>query len=132
MTSIYEKLKLLQSKAYSPYSNFQVAAILILGNGDEYAGVNVENASFRGTICAERSAFVSAISQQGTANDYQEIHLLAGNSENFAMPCGFCRQVINEFVDDDFSIIVYNNQGQSTRRSIRDLLPESFKGEHII
>jgi len=127
MTSYFEKLRVLQEKAYAPYSNFRVASILVMSDGEAFSGVNVENASFGGTICAERTSFVSAITAQGSNAGFKEIHLLAG--EKFAMPCGFCRQVMNEFVDEDFKIIVYNNVGETQVCTMESLLPNSFSRE---
>jgi cytidine deaminase len=125
MTTYFEKLKVLQQHAYAPYSTYQVASILVTENGDEYSGVNVENASFGGTICAERSAFVSAISQVGQGK-YRALHLMAGDSMSFATPCGICRQVISELVDSGFEIIVYNTTGATETYLIDDLLPHAF------
>ena len=128
MTNYFEELQNLQKNAYAPYSKFHVAAILITSDGSEIRGVNVENASFGGTICAERSAFVSAVSQRGFTGpeQYKEIHLLAGHSENFAMPCGFCRQVMSELVSPDFPILVYNKLGESQSFTMEELLPHRF------
>ena len=133
MTVYFDKLKALRQKAYAPYSDYKVGAILVMENGEEYVGVNVENASFGGTICAERSAFVSAISQQGyVAGNFQSIHLLAGESEDFAMPCGFCRQVMSEFVESDFSIFVYNITGANKAYSMNELLPHGFSKAQLM
>ena len=135
MTSYFEKLKLLQENAYAPYSNFKVASILVTQDSQEFPGVNVENASFGGTICAERSSFVSAISTLGANLEneasFKEIHLLAGRSKNFAMPCGLCRQLINEFVDKAFKIVVYNEEGEQQVCDIDTLLPHSFSRKDL-
>lgn len=126
MASYFEQLKALQAKAHAPYSHFQVAAILVMADGREIPGVNVENASYGGTICAERSAFVSAISQTGNTKEFTAIHLLAGPGDKFAMPCGMCRQVMSEFVAADFPITVYNNKGESKVVTMSELLPYAF------
>ena len=130
MNAYFDKLRKLQQNAYAPYSNFQVAAILVMKNGDEYVGVNVENASYGGTVCAERSAFVSAVSQAGHGG-YAAIHLLGGKSESFCMPCGFCRQVMSELASSDFEIVVYNVKGESKSYSIDELLPHSFSNQDL-
>jgi len=130
MTSYFEKLKALQQNAYAPYSNYQVAAILVMEDGNEYAGVNVENASFGGTICAERSAFVSAVSQAGHGK-YKALHLLAGETLRFATPCGLCRQVIVELAESGFEIIAYNANGDSETYTIDELLPHAFSKENL-
>ena len=132
MTTYFEKLQELQDNAYAPYSKFRVASILLMDDGREFPGVNVENASFGGTICAERSSFVSAISSIGSNAKFQTMHLLAGDSDKFAMPCGFCRQVINEFVEGDFVIVVYNNRGEKQECTIGSLLPNSFSKDDLL
>jgi len=131
MTSYFEKLKALQKNAYAPYSKFRVASILVAENGDEYPGVNVENASYGGTICAERSSFVNSVSQLGENGTYKELHLLAGDGENFAMPCGLCRQFMNELVPKDFNIRVYNSVGASKNLTMEELLPYAFSKEEL-
>ena len=126
MAGYFEKLQALQSKAHAPYSQFQVAAILVMRDGQEVHGVNVENASYGGTICAERSAFVSAVSQQGNTDQYAAIHLLAGKGDKFVMPCGMCRQVMSEFVPADFPVFLYNCHGEQRQVSMGELLPFAF------
>ena len=131
MTSYFEKLRNLQKNSYAPYSNFPVASILVMENGDEFNGVNVENASYSGTICAERSAFLSAVSQMGHKGGYHKLHLLAGTRETFPMPCGLCRQFIIELTSGDFEIIVYNALGETQSVTIDELLPFKFSGEEL-
>lgn len=126
MAGYFEKLQALQANAHAPYSNFRVAAILVLNDGTEVSGVNVENASYGGTICAERSAFVSAVSQTGQTDQFAAIHLLAGKGDQFVMPCGMCRQVMSEFVAADFPVYLYNTEGNSRQVSMGDLLPYAF------
>ena len=118
-------------QAYAPYSGFHVGAVLRGGNGKYYSGVNVENASYGGTICAERSSFVSSVSQLGENRTYKELHLLAGDGENFAMPCGLCRQFMNELVPKDFNIRVYNSVGASKNLTMEELLPYAFSKEEL-
>lgn len=81
-----EKLKELQKNSYSPYSNFKVSAIVVMNDGNEFFGVNVENASYGATICAERSAIVSAISRGYTKGSFKELHIMVGSGE-IGMPC---------------------------------------------
>ncbi len=126
MSNHFEALIDLQKNAHAPYSNYQVAALIVLESGEIIKGVNVENASYGGTICAERSAIVSAVSQHGPDVKINEMHLLAGDNDNFAMPCGFCRQVISEFVPNDFVITVYTGDGRSKAITMGELLPHSF------
>jgi len=126
MNDMFNKLKTLQTHAHCPYSKYQVAAILVLEDGTEISGVNVENASYGGTICAERSAIVSACSQHGADAQFKEMHLLAGENDNFAMPCGLCRQFMSEFFDDSVTIYVYTGDGRHKSITMSELLPHSF------
>lgn len=131
MASYFNKLQALQANAHAPYSQFRVAAILVMNDGTEVTGVNVENASYGGTICAERSAFVSAISQTGKTDQFASIHLLAGKGDQFIMPCGMCRQVMSEFVAADFPVFLYNTEGNSRQVTMADLLPYAFSKDDL-
>ena len=123
---LIEKAIKAMSRSYSPYSNFSVGAALLCKSGNVYIGTNVENSSFSATICAERSAIASAIS-----NGENEFSMLAivggkdGNITDFCYPCGICRQVINEFCDKDFKIITSNGK-EIKINTLETLLPFSF------
>jgi len=112
-----------KQNAYAPYSNFHVGAALIAGSGKVYTGVNVENASYGATICAERTAVIKAISE-----GEKSIKALAisGNTEDYIFPCGICRQVIAEFAAEDLVIICCNKKGEYKVYSMEDLLPNAF------
>jgi cytidine deaminase len=112
--------------SYAIYSNFKVACILIASNGyekKEFFGVNIENASYGLTICAERVAIFKAISEG--YKELLELYLVALNKNNEEvydiMPCGACRQVINEFSDN---LKIITRKGEFY---IKDLLPLGFK-----
>jgi cytidine deaminase len=112
--------------SYAPYSKFKVACILIASNGieeKEFYGVNVENASYGLTICAERVAIFKAISEG--YNKLLKMYLVAVDENNNEvlniMPCGACRQVIFEFSD---SLKIITRSGEF---DIKELLPFGFK-----
>lgn len=113
------------SRAYAPYSGFRVGAALALANGEIVTGANVENVSYGLTICAERSALVSAVSRYGP-----EIRILAvavTNLNNAASPpCGACRQVLAEFAEPEAPVIFPAADGVSTL-SFAELLPLAFE-----
>ena len=88
-----EKLEKLLKNSYSPYSHFPVAAIAVMKDGKEFYGVNVENASYGATICAERSAIVSAISKGYQKGDFKELYIMV-DSDKVSTCCFLCRQVI--------------------------------------
>lgn len=110
--------------SYSPYSHFQVAAALLAASGKVYTGVNVENASYGATICAERTAFVKAISEGERAFTMLAI---VSSSGDLTWPCGICRQVLAEFCDDDFKIVSMDREKQIKTYQLKELLPEGFK-----
>lgn len=124
-----EDIKLVEEvrkKAYVPYSHFTVGAVLTCKNGKKYTGCNVENGGIQ-AICAERTAFCKAISEGEREFEYI---VVSGGKEGEAadecLPCGYCRQFMNEFVDKNFKIYnVYNNEVKEY--TIEDLLPFAFK-----
>ena len=96
-----------RKNAYAPYSNFTVGAALLTRDGEIFTGCNIENASFSPTNCAERTAFFKAISEG--KNQFEAIAVVGGNRASdgeFCPPCGVCRQVMLEFCDLNFKIIL--------------------------
>ena len=126
--SYIDEVNFLLKRAYVPYSKFPVAALLIDNNGKKHKGVNVENASFGLTLCAERNAITTAVTQ-----GMKKIRLLivTGNTLEPISPCGACRQVIREFSDKDTVIILANRDGKYKIASIEKLLPYSFGAEDL-
>ena len=114
-----------RKNAYAPYSNYLVGACLKTKTGKMYAGCNIENNGIQ-SICAERVAFCKAISEG--ERDFESIVIVGGKTEalDFAHPCGYCRQFIQEFVDESFKIIVYKTDSEINTYSINDLLPNRF------
>uniref|UniRef100_A0A1I7ZPQ6 Cytidine deaminase n=1 Tax=Steinernema glaseri TaxID=37863 RepID=A0A1I7ZPQ6_9BILA len=109
-------------QAYCPYSKFPVGAALLTKDGTVFSGVNVENASYGGTICAERSAVVSAVT-----NGHREFKAIAiaTELEEPASPCGLCRQFLVEFGNYDV-ILVSSTSKRIVKSTVRDLLPGAF------
>ncbi len=132
---MYEELKKLLEKSHTPYSNFKVASIIIDNNGKKYFGVNVETATLAPSICAERNAIFSAITQGLKWGDLKEVHVLGSNihqdKEMFATPCGVCRQVIFEASKAKAKVFIYNNHSEVVIKKISDLLLDGFSGEEI-
>lgn len=123
-----DEANFLLEKAYVPYSKFPVAALLIDNNGKIHKGVNVENASFGLTLCAERNAITTAVTE-----GMKKIKLLVitGNTPEPISPCGACRQVIREFSDKDTVIILTNRNRKYRIISLEELLPYSFGAEDL-
>ncbi len=113
----------MMDRAYIPYSHFAVGAALECSDGTVFTGCNIENASYGPTICAERVAIFKAISEG--RRDFKRI-VIAGRGKDYCVPCGVCRQVMREFVADDFEIICLNGAGEAKHFTLHDLLPYSF------
>jgi cytidine deaminase len=111
-----------QESAYAPYSGFPVGAALLASDGSVFTGVNVENASYGLSVCAERNAVARAVSEG--ARDFTAIAIVT-NSEEPTMPCGVCRQVLWEFAHD-LEVIVEGSGGRRIETTIRDLFPMPF------
>ena len=118
-----EKLMELAKNSYSPYSHFRVATIVIMKDGTEFKGVNVENASYGASICAERSAILSAISNGYTKGDFKELHCLCADSNRVSTSCFACRQVISELFDKDAPLYFYANTGEYKTYTVKELCP---------
>lgn len=112
--------------AYAPYSHYPVGAALLTASGKVYSGVNIENAAYPATICAERVAVFKAVSE-----GEKQFTAIAVVTENGGMPCGSCRQVIAEFGLQTL-ILVANTQGELLREgSAADFLPGAFRPEDL-
>jgi cytidine deaminase len=117
-----------QKNAYAPYSGKHIGAAVLMDNGKIYNGCNVENASYGGTICAERTAIFKAISEG--AKNIKEV-MVVSSEQNPWPPCGFCRQVIAEFASPETKIHLSNPQGSSRTLKFIDLFPEAFGPAHL-
>ena len=112
--------------AYAPYSHYTVGAALLTASGRIYDGVNVENAAYGDTICAERTAAVKAVSE-----GEREFVAIAVASSNGGMPCGSCRQFLSEFGLEAHVLIVDDQGGIVARSSVRALLPQAFGAQNL-
>lgn len=113
-------------RAYVPYSKYPVGAALRTKNGRLYTGVNVENAAYPQTMCAERIAIFKAVSEGET-----EFEVVAVVTNNGGSPCGGCRQVMAEFGLDTI-VLMANGRGELVKEStVNDLLPEAFTPKHL-
>lgn len=125
-----EKLIALQKNSYSPYSNFPVSAYVVMKDGNEFGGVNVENASYGAAICAERSAIVSAISAGYKKHDFEALYVMCDN-EKIGFSCMVCRQVISEFFEQDKNVIAMNPNGDEISLTVKELCPYPFSDEDL-
>jgi len=124
-----------RENAYAPYSRYHVGAALLTATGKIYQGCNIENASFGATNCAERTAFFKAVSEGST--EFQAIAIVGGpadggmNSQysDYAYPCGICRQVMQEFCQSNFVILVARSVEDYKKYTLQELLPYGFGGK---
>ena len=119
--------------AYVPYSNFKVGAAILAENGKIYTGCNIENASYSPTNCAERTAIFKAVSEGVTK--FKKIAVVGGpngNLENYCPPCGVCRQVISEFADENFELILGTSENTyAVYNFFQEVLPLSFTAKEL-
>ena len=112
--------------AYAPYSEFKVGAALLTKSGKLYTGCNIENSSYTPTVCAERTAVFKAVSDG--ERDFAAIAVVGGKREKpleFCSPCGVCRQVMAEFCDESFRILLGDTENFNAY-TIDEVLPFSF------
>ncbi len=125
-----ERLNRLLENSYSPYSHFRVAAIAVMKDGNSFEGVNVENASYGATICAERSAILGAVSHGYRPHDFDTLYVMCDN-DKIGMPCFVCRMVISEFFETDRKIICMNPKGEEEIHTVAELCPYPFSDEDL-
>jgi cytidine deaminase len=114
-----------RAHAYAPYSGYAVGAALLAASGRVYLGVNVENAVYSLTICAERAAIFKAVSEGERA-----FEAMAVATSNGGSPCGACRQVLREFAPH-LPLYIADAQGNYRQTSVAELLPDSFGPEYL-
>ena len=125
---LLEKAKKASLNTYSPYSNFPVGACVLYENNNEYLGCNVENVSYGLTLCAERNAISTAI----TNNEKTKIKAIAIYSpkQTKCMPCGACRQWLSEFTSEQgCKIILEDNNDGILILNLEEIFPSGFKFE---
>lgn len=122
---LYAKALEARENAYAPFSGFKVGAALLTEDGRIYTGVNIENSSYGATICAERTAFVKAISEGH--RDFKAIAVTAGSEEE-ALPCGICRQFMYEF-SPEMEVITGTDIDSLNVKTLEELLPGGFRLE---
>ncbi len=134
-----EELLKLSNNSYSPYSKFRVSSILILSDGTKKYGVNVESSTYGATICAERSALVSAVSSGVKPGDIKEVHILGYHSKDeskdkyYAYPCGICRHLLSDFSSSDMKVFLYRKLDNEVKEhTFSSLFPHPFNKENLL
>jgi len=115
-----------RQRAYVPYSNYPVGSSLRTKTGRIYTGVNVENAAYPQTMCAERVAIFKAVSE-----GEKEFEVITVVTDNGGSPCGGCRQVMAEFGLDTIVLMADGNGRIVKETTVKELLPEAFKPNHL-
>jgi cytidine deaminase len=113
-------------RAYAPYSEYTVGAALLTSSGKVYDGVNVENAAYPTSMCAERVAVFKAVSEGET-----NFSTIAVASSNGGTPCGACRQVLSEFGSETKVLIVDGGGNIVQETTVAELLPGAFGPEDL-
>jgi cytidine deaminase len=115
-----------RQRAYAPYSNYPVGAALRTKTGRVYTGVNIENAAYPQTMCAERVAIFKAVS-----DGEKDFEVLAVVTDNGGSPCGGCRQVMAEFGGNAVVLLADGNGKLLKETTVRELLPEAFTPDRL-
>ena len=126
--ALFEAAEAVRTRAYAPYSNFQVGAAILADDGKIYAGCNVENAAYPVGNCAEPSAIAAMLA--GGGKRIRRIYV-TGPGTMPVTPCGGCRQRIREFADLDVEVISHGVDGQALVQTLGQLLPHSFGPEFL-
>lgn len=115
--------------AYAPYSHYHVGACVLTKDNKTFIGANIENASYGATNCGERSAIFAAYSHGYRKDDIKAIAIVS-NGHRIGAPCGICRQVLSELIDEHCPIILSNGK-ETVIKSVAELLPMRFTQEDL-
>ena len=125
--SLIDQAKAARRSAYAPYSKYLVGAALQTKSGKVFTGVNVENAAYPSSMCAERNAVFKAVSE-----GEREFASIAVVTKNGGSPCGACRQVLSEFGLDTIVLIADEEGKLLQETTVNDLLPGAFTPDHLL
>ncbi len=118
---------MMRGRSYAPYSGFRVGAALLTRDGRIFTGCNIEVGSFSSTCCAERVAFFKAVSEG--ASEFEAIAIAGGAGampDDYCSPCGVCREVMSEFCNEDFLIVIARTEDDYQEFTLGELLPQRF------
>ena len=124
-----EKAVHARKNSYAPYSGHKIGAAVLTADGKIFTGANVENASYGGTVCAERTAIWKAITE-GAKLPLKEIMIVSDQKDPWP-PCGFCRQVISEFGTRETKIWIANTKEVVKSFTFGEIFPEAFGPSHL-
>lgn len=130
MLELINKAKQAAKRSYAPYSGFNVGAALLTKSGKVYTGCNIENSAFSPSVCAERVAIFKAVSKG--EKEFEAIAIVGGRDREFkdyTPPCGVCRQVMLEFCEPDFKIVLGKETDEYQVYTLSELVPMGFSFE---
>ena len=122
-----------KKNAYAPYSGFHVGAALLAKSGKIYTGINIESASYSPTNCAERTALFKAVSEG--EREFTAIAIAGGKPNTkpeYVYPCGVCRQMLNEFVDNDLKVYIVKTEDDYKEHKFGEIFPYSFGPKDLL
>lgn len=125
---IRQRLEGLLSRSYAPYSKYPVAALVRSSSGKLYGGVNVENAAYPLSRCAEQSAVLQMVS--AGEREIAEVWVMSGGDKP-ATPCGGCRQILAEFASPEVKVHCSNTNGLELTATVGELLPLAFSNKYL-
>ena len=124
-----QELERLLERSYSPYSNFKVTAMVTMKDGKNFYGVNIENASYGATVCAERVAIFNAVLAGYKKGDFKRLVVMTP-TDKYTFPCIIGRQVMCEFFDLDSELVLMNNIGERNYY-MSDIITHPFSVEDL-
>lgn len=124
--NLRELAKDASTRSHAPYSKANVGSAVVTSDGKIYQGCNIENASFGGTVCAERVAIWKAVSE-----GHKKMKKIYVYTKDGWPPCGMCLQVMTEFADLNLEITFGNEAGKETTKKLGELLTSAFTPEHL-
>ncbi len=124
-----EKLEKLLDNSYAPYSNMHFACIVETKSGNFYEGVNIENASYGATICAERNAINNAVSHG--EKEFSALYLMTSSNE-ICYPCNLCKQTFLEFFDNDVIFNIMTKSGKMKVMTFKEVMNTTFTKEDLV
>lgn len=124
-----EKLIKLLENSYAPYSKMHFACIVETKNGEFYEGVNIENASYGATICAERNAINNAVSHG--EREFKALYLMT-SSDEICYPCNLCKQTFLEFFDENVIFNIMTKSGKMEIKTLEEIMNTKFTKEDLI
>ena len=127
---LYDAAIKARMNSYSPYSKFKVGAALLLDDNNIISGTNVENASYGLANCAERTTLFTAVAS-GYKKENIKALLIVADTNTVCSPCGACRQVITELMNEEAPIVLTNLKNGVKELKVKDLLPFSFTKDDL-